>query len=158
MRGVRVLRIPLLLLIVALAVYVWRTWRRGQRRMDQQRAAADFVRDRPKLEEDFRAAADVTGKPRGLRWKACEFQDTILLARDRANHQLVGLAAVTIAFEAVAGGGMEEVEAVGNLRAGTAILTWNGHEWTTAGQAVFNLEPREVLDRYRENLAPLATT
>ena len=72
-----------------------------------------------------------------------------------ANHQLVGLAAVTIAFEAVAGGGMEDVEAVGNLRAGTAILTWNGREWTTAGQAVFNLDPREVLQRYRESLMPL---
>jgi hypothetical protein len=155
MRGVRVLQIPLFLLLVALAVYVWRTWRRGRRRMDQERAAADFARDRPKLEEDFRAAADVTGKPRGLRWKSCEFQDAILLARDRANHQLVGLAAVTIAFEAIAGGGMEEVEAVGNLRAGTAILTWNGRVWTTAGQAVFNLEPREVLERYRESLMPL---
>lgn len=149
------LRIPLLLLIVALAVYVWRTWRRGRRRMDEERAAADFARDRPKLEEDFRAAADVSGKPRGLRWKSCDFQEGILLARDKANDKLMGLAAVTIAFEAVAGGGMEEVEAVGNLRAGTAILTWNGREWTTAGQAVFNLEPREVLERYRDSLAPL---
>ena len=47
---------------------------------------------------------------------------------------------------------MEEVEAVGNLRAATAILTWTGRDWTTAGRTVFNLEPREVLDRYRESL------
>ena len=47
----------------------------------------------------------------------------MLLARDRANGELVGLAGVTIGFEAVDGGGMEEVEAVGNLRAATAILT-----------------------------------
>ena len=45
---------------------------------------------------------------------------------------------------------MEEVEAVGNLRAGTAILSWSGHDWTTAGKAAFNLEPKEVLERYRE--------
>jgi hypothetical protein len=63
---------------------------------------------------------------------------------------------VTIGFEAIEGGGMEDVEAVGNLRAATAIFTWAGADWTTAGRAVFNLEPREVLERYRENLDPVA--
>ena len=131
-----------------------RTWRRERRRPRRSRvAAAEFARHRPKLQEDFRAAANVTGKPRGLRWKSCEFQDELLLARDRANGELIGLAGVTVAFEAVVGGDMEEVEAVGNLRAATAILTWTGHDWTTAGRAVFNLEPREVLERYRESLA-----
>jgi hypothetical protein len=144
-----------LILIVALAVWAFKTWQRGRRRMDVERAAADFARDRVKLQEDFRAAADVSGKPRGLRWKSCEFQEGILLARDRANGQLVGLAAATIAFEAVAGGGMEEVEAVGNLRAGTAILSWNGHQWQATGKAVFNLEPREVLEQFQANLTPI---
>ena len=80
-----------------------------------------------------------------------------MLARDRANGELIGLVPVTISFEAVAGGGMEDVEAVGNLRAATAILTWTGHDWTTAGRAVFNLEPREVLDRYRDSLEPIVS-
>lgn len=64
----------------------------------------------------------------------------------------MGLVGVTIAFEAIVGGGMEEVEAVGNLRAATAVFTWNGREWTTVGRAVFNLEPAEVLERYSTNL------
>jgi hypothetical protein len=75
-----------------------------------------------------------------------------VLARDRANGELIGLVGATISFEAIAGGGMEEVEAVGNLRAATAIFTWTGHEWTTPGKAVFNLEPGEVLERYRDSL------
>ena len=116
-------------------------------------ATAEFARDRPKLQEDFRAAANVSGKPRGLRWKSCDFQDDVA-ARPRSGEWRAGRTwrPSTIAFEAIAGGGMEDVEAVGNLRAATAILTWSGHDWTTTGRAVFNLEPREVLERYRESL------
>ena len=62
---------------------------------------------------------------------------------------------MTISFEAIEGGGMEEVEAVGNLRAATAVFTWKNGQWTTQGRAVFNLEPREVLERYRDSLDPL---
>ena len=46
--------------------------------------------------------------------------------------------------------------AVGNLRAATAVFTNNGRGWTTQGRVVFNLEPPEVLQRYRESLEPLS--
>jgi uncharacterized membrane protein YbhN (UPF0104 family) len=154
--GAQLLKILFFIVLFFAAIAVWRTWRRGRRRMDEERAAADFVRDTPQLQEDFRAAANVSGKPRGLRWKACEFQGPLLLARDRVNGKLVGLIGATVSFEAIAGGGMEEVEAVGNLRAVTAIFTWSGFDWTTSGRPVFNLEPRQVLEQYRENLAPIA--
>jgi hypothetical protein len=121
-----------------------------------RRALQQFARDRPALETAFFQAASATGKPRGLAWKECGFQPGLLVARDRANGRLVGLVAVTIRFEAVEGGGMEEVEAVGNLRAATAVFNWNGREWTTQGRAVFNLEPRDVLERYRDSLDPIA--
>jgi hypothetical protein len=149
------LRFVFLMAIVCLAAYAWRIWRRGRRRMEVERAAASFARDKFKLQEDFRAAANVSGKPRGLRWKSCEFQDPVRLARDKATGELLGLVAATIAFEAIEGGGMEEVEAVGNLRAATAILIWNGFEWTTIGKAAFNLEPHEVLERYQDSLNPI---
>lgn len=149
------LRFVFLIAIVCLAAYAWRIWQRGRKRMEVERAAADFARHKLKLQEDFRAAANVTGKPRGLRWKSCEFHDPVRLARDKANGQLLGFVAATIAFEAIAGGDMEHVEAVGNLRAATAILNWNGHEWTTTGKPAFNLEPHEVLERYRDSLTPI---
>ena len=60
--------------------------------------------------------------------------------------------------QGAAGGDMEDVEAVGNLRAATAVFTWTGHDWITAGRALFNLEPPEVLERYRDHLEPIATT
>ena len=47
---------------------------------------------------------------------------------------------------------MEDVEAVGNLRAATAVFTHNGREWTTHGRTIFNLEPHEVLERHRDSL------
>lgn len=98
--------------------------------------------------------ASASGKPRGLTWKSCAFQNGIIVARDRATGELVGLVGVTIGFEAVQGGGMEEVEAVGNLRAATAVFTHDGREWTTAGRVLFNLEPQEVLQRYGNILDP----
>ncbi len=140
-----------LLLIVA-ASLLWAVLRPALFRRRIERASREFRRDRPSLESLFFETASASGKPRGLAWKSCAFQDGVLLARDRANGELVGLVGVTIAFEAIEGGGMEEVEAVGNLRAATAVFTWNGREWTTAGRAVFNLEPAEVLERYKSNL------
>jgi hypothetical protein len=146
------------ILMFALLVGAWLAWALLRptlfaRRI--QRALRDFVRDRESLESAFFRAAAASGKPRGLAWKNCSFQQGVTLARDRANGDLVGLVGVTIGFEAVAGGGMEEVEAVGNLRAGTAVFSYNGGQWTTQGRAVFNLEPREVIERYRDNLDPL---
>jgi len=77
------------------------------------------------------------------------------LARDLATGELLGLVGVTIRFAAVPGGGMEDVEAVGNLRAATAVLSWTDYHWATAGRAIFNLEPHDVLERYRDSLAPV---
>lgn len=135
----------------------WGVWRRYWFQKDVERARDHFRRNRINLEQDFQQAASATGKPRGLAWKRCELaEEGPVLARDRANGELVGLIGATISFEAIEGGGMEEVEAVGNLRAATAIFTWTGHEWTTPGKAVFNLEPQEVLGRYRENLDPVS--
>lgn len=122
-----------------------------------ERALRQFVHDRAALEAAFFRAAAASGKPRGLAWKKCAFQDGVLLTRDRANGELVGLVGVTIGFEAIAGGDMEEVEAVGSLRAATAVFTYNGRMWTTQGRAVFNLEPREVLKRYGDSLDSIAS-
>lgn len=139
-------------LLICVAWLIWAMLRPTLFARRIQRALRDFVRDRSKLESIFLDKAAASGKPRGLAWKSCAFQPGLLLARDRANGDFVGLVGVTIGFEAIEGGGMEEVEAVGNLRAATAVFTWRHGEWTTDGRAVFNLEPREVLERYRGNL------
>lgn len=135
---------------------VWSLVRRTLFSRRVERVLRDYVRDRDEIQANFLKAAATTGKPRGLAWKKCEFEDGLTLAHDRATHDIIGLVGTTISFEAIEGGGMEEVEAVGNLRAATALLTWKNGQWTTQGRAVFNLEPREVLERYQDSLDPLS--
>jgi hypothetical protein len=141
--------------LVVIALLVWVVLRPTLFARRVERARRQFARDREALESAFFRAAAASGKPRGLAWKSCSFQDGVLLARDRANGELVGLVGVTISFEAIEGGGMEEVEAVGNLRAATAVFNYDGRQWATGGRAVFNLEPREVLERFGKNLDPI---
>ena len=145
-------------LVLAIGLFAWLGWAMLRPKLFARRVRRverEFARDRKALEAKFFEAASRSGKPRGLAWKQCAFQDQVLLGRDRANGEIVGLVGVTIGFSAIEGGGMEDVEAVGNLRAATAVFTHNGREWTTQGKVIFNLEPREVLERYRESLVPV---
>jgi hypothetical protein len=106
-----------------------------------------FRQQRERLEARFFDIAAATGKPRGLRWTDIDFDDAVCFAIDRDKKQLLALVAVTIGFEAIEGGGMEEVEAVSNLRAATAIFHLEGKWWSTNGRVLFNLEPVEALSR-----------
>jgi hypothetical protein len=148
-------------LLLVVAVVAWIVFGKARRSLLARRVARahrQFERRRDACQAAFLEAAAASGKPRGLAWKNCVLADGLLLARDRANGELVGLVGATISFEAIAGGGMEEVEAVGNLRAATAVFTFDGSDWRTQGRAVYNLEPREVLERYRDSLDPLSVS
>jgi hypothetical protein len=147
-----------LTLAIAVFLILWLGWSKVRPKLLARRVRQverEFARNRKALESKFFTAAAESGKPRGLAWKQCAFQERVIFGRDRANGEIIGLVGVTIGFEAVAGGGMEDVEAVGNLRAATAVFIHNGREWTTQGKAIFNLEPHEVLARYRESLVPI---
>lgn len=108
------------------------------------------------LAEQFRVAAAATGKPRGLRYKSAELHDEVEFAEDRKTGELYALVGVTLGFEAIEGGGMEEVEAVSNLRYATAVFLYRAGAWTTDGRTVFNHSPEQALERYAESLAPLS--
>lgn len=117
-----------------------------------KRAREKFGRRREWLEAEFVKLAGLRGMPRGLRWVDCDFDNVVQFARDRTSGQLRALVAVTIQFEAIEGGGMEDVEAVGNLRAATSIFFFDGKKWTTSGRALFNLNPTEAIQHYRHEL------
>src|SRR5262249_4340777 len=95
-------------------------------------------------------AASASGKPRGLRWKALDWEPDATFARERTTGQLVALVGVTIKFEAVEGSDMEGLPAVGNLRNATAVFFHHPGAWQTAGKAVFNLNPDEVVRHFRQ--------
>lgn len=144
-------------LLIAAAAWLWLgAWRRGRSRREALAARDVFVRDRRRLAEEFRAAAAAAGKPRGLAWAACELAETSpLLAYDAPSRELVALAGVTISFEALPGGDMEEVEAVGDLRDATAVFLWRGGAWQTDGRAVFNHSPEATLARFGDTLTAI---
>jgi hypothetical protein len=115
-------------------------------------ARRNFHRHREWLEAKFFDLASRSGRPRGLRWTECDFENDVTYARNRNNGELCAFVAVTIAFEAVEGGMMEGVEAVGNLRAATAVFRLLHARWHTDGRAIFNLSPTEAIAYYQDNL------
>jgi hypothetical protein len=141
-----------LALFSAVAVLIWRPIRKSLREAQLAKARQDFHRQRERLEAKFFQLAAASGKPRGLRWTGCDFDDDVAYARDRHSGELAALVAVTISFEAIPGGPMEHVEAVSNLRAATAVFRLDKDRWQTDGRAVFNLNPTEAIAYYRDDL------
>lgn len=146
---------PVLLILFGLIIAAILGWvLLGQRRRKAeacfQEAVESFPKQSPGLSERFLAAANATGKPRGLRWKSCELQGEPLFATDRVTGEIYGLSGATIGFEAIAGGDMEDVAAVGDIRYVTAVFVYRAGEWQTDGRAIFNLEPAQALERLAE--------
>jgi hypothetical protein len=148
------------LALAAIALSLWLYLRRHSvhawgREIQIARALELFALQHERLESLFLKAASATGKPRGLRWVKCTFESELLLAREKQTRQLVGFVPVTISFEAIEGGEMEGVAAVGNLRNATAVFAFISGEWQTAGKTVFNLNPPEVLERFQKEYEPV---
>ncbi|HWB01286.1 MAG TPA: hypothetical protein VG713_22505 [Pirellulales bacterium] len=115
-------------------------------------ARREFHIQRERLEAKFFELAASSGKPRGLRWTECDFENDVTYARQRNGGRLCAFVSVTISFEAIEGGLMEGVEAVGNERAATAVFHRAASRWDTDGRALFNLSPAEAIAYYQENL------
>ena len=145
------------LVVVFVAQFFWRRWRKAQQGARRKLAMLEFPDLREPLQAEFLQAAGATGKPRGLKWKQSDLHEGELFATDRANGDLYALVGVTVSFEAIPGGGMEDVEAVGNLRSATAIFIHRQGRWTTDGRVVFNLEPHQALEHYQQALEPISS-
>ncbi len=115
-------------------------------------AKKDFHAQREYLEARFVELTGASGKPRGLAWEECDFDDDVAYARDRHTNALSALVAVTVQFSAIEGGGMEDVEAVDILRAATAVFHWQDGRWTTEGRVLFNMNPSEAIRYYKADL------
>lgn len=120
------------------------------------RAQRDFHRQREQLEAKFFDRAGASGKPRGLRWSDIRFDDDVLYARERRTGILKALVAVEVSFEAIEGGGMEEVEAVSRVRAATAEFLYVDGRWVTDGRVFFNLLPSATVKYLGSDLELLA--
>jgi len=130
----------LVALLAALATVIALRPIRAARQAERlSRCQRDFHRQREQLEAKFIDRAAASGKPRGLRWTDVSFDDDVVYARDRRSGCLKALVAIEVSFEALEGGGMEEVEAVSNVRAATAEFLYEQGRWKTDGRVYFNL-------------------
>jgi len=146
--------IPLILLIVVL-IFSWRHLRIFGREVQAERAQELFALQRERLEAKFLDAAAASGKPRGLRWKACDWSGPLAFARERRTGHLAALAGVTIQFEAVEGGDMEGLPAVGTLRDASAIFFFHRGQWHTVGKAIFNMNPAMAIEHFKNQYEPV---
>lgn len=122
---------------------------------EARRALDSFRLQREQLEAKFFDIASHLGKPRGLKWLECEWQDRVEFGRDIENGMLTAFVAVNLNFEAIEGGDMEDVEAVGMMRDAAALFHFQGGAWGTGGRALFNMNPEDALDRLKDQYSPV---
>src|SRR5262249_10639740 len=78
---------------------LWRPLRAFGREVQLERARELFKLQRERLEARFLNAAAASGKPRGLRWKDCQWDSEVAFVRERKTGQIAALLGVTIQFE-----------------------------------------------------------
>jgi hypothetical protein len=120
-------------------------WLQGGPGADMARSL--FEHQRSQLQEEFFRAVQASGKPRGLRWKSCEWGPQLELARERSTGRLAALVGITVQFEAIEGSDMEGLPAVANLRNASAVFFFHRGRWHTTGKVLFNLNPDEAFER-----------
>ncbi|MEX2173419.1 MAG: hypothetical protein WD872_03600 [Pirellulaceae bacterium] len=141
-----------LVLLAVAGVGLWIWVRKHPRRATILRARKLFHLRREWLEARFFGMAARSGKPRGLEWVDCDFEDEVSFARDRHTGHLRALVGVTVKFRALEGGGMEDNPNVSNLKAACAVFLFDAKEWTTEGRVVFNLNPIQAIEHFHQEL------
>ncbi len=114
-----------------------------------------FTAQRQRLTSDFMARASSAGKPRGLRWVRCEWLDEQLLLREKSTGLLTLLVGINVHFEAIEGGDMEDVAAVGTVRDACAVFHYHRGRWGTGGRALFNMNPETAAVKLKDSFGPL---
>jgi hypothetical protein len=122
---------------------------------EAEAAIQNFRTQREQLEAKFFDIASRLGKPRDLRWLDCDWQNRVTFGREVESGLLTAFAAVEISFEAVEGGDMEEVEAVGTVRDAAALFHYKDGSWGTGGRALFNMNPADALERLNDQYEPI---
>jgi hypothetical protein len=139
---------------LALALAAWWLYRLG-REVQTERARESFRLQKERLEEVVLKAAASSGKPRGLRWVSCRFTDEFTLVRDKATRRLAALIPVTVRFDPVPGGEMEDTPAAKEPRQATAVLHFRRGEWVSDGQTLFNVTPVDALRLHARDYDPV---
>jgi hypothetical protein len=142
-----------LLLAAAFAVIPLAAW---WKRREANQAIRLFRTQREMLEARFFDMARSIGKPRGLTWVDCEWFDNVTFARDKRSGFLTAFVGINIRFEAIEGGDMEDVAAVGTIRDAVALFHFHRGSWGTGGKALFNMNPQDALQKLVAQFEPVS--
>jgi hypothetical protein len=138
--------------LVAGVVLVWRPLRAAWRESRLAEACRQFHQQRERLEAKFIQLRSIRRGSDASRWSDCEFDDDVAYARNRSNGELSAFVAVTVETRDLGSPESGPPDAVGNLRAVTAVFRFDGEHWETDGQAIFNLTPTEAIHFYQREL------
>jgi hypothetical protein len=142
--------VGILIAVVTLILLVGQPLLKNLQRREAEAAMRTFRTQREQLEAKFFDIASRLGKPRDLRWLDCDWLDRVTFGREVETGLLTAFVAVNIRFEAVAGGDMEDVEAVGTVRDAAALFHYRDGSWGTGGRALFNMDPTDALERLND--------
>jgi len=120
--------------VIALILIVGQPLLKSLQKREADTAIRNFRTQREQLEAKFFDIASRLGKPRDLRWLDCDWLDRVTFGREVDSGLLTAFVAVEIRFEAVEGGDMEEVEAVGTVRDAAALFHYKDGSWGTGGR------------------------
>jgi hypothetical protein len=140
---------------VVLAAFAWRPAREVLRDIRTERARELFHLQRERMEAKFDDLARGTGKPHGLRWLDIEWSDGVRFVRNRQSGDMAAFVGITVRFEAIPGGGLEDNPNVSNMRDATALFNYDRGQWITEGRALFNMDPDVAIDRYHDQYEPV---
>ncbi len=85
--------------------------------------------------------------PRGLKWQGVSPAGPPLM------HGTTALQPVTVSFEPLPDGGLEDVPQAREPRQAVAVYAWDGDGWRPTGKLVFNLSAADVVQRLGERPA-----
>ena len=120
----------------------------GSRTIDKFRirsAQDEFHKKRTYFQSVFFETMAVSGKPRGLRWMECQWDESVRYLPISRGHPLTAVIGVCIRFESEVDGAMEDVPAVNQEKYGCALFHFLDRKWHT-GRVLFNLSPNQVPD------------
>lgn len=141
--------------VVVGLVCAWKPVLQWWRRRDAEHARRTFRLKRELLEAKFFTLASSLGKPRGVRWLDCKWHDEVIFARDRQTGLITAFVGVSLCFEAIEGGDMEDVAAVAADRDASALFHYQAGSWGTGGRALFNMGPQLALERLQDQYESL---
>lgn len=147
--------VGILIAAVAMILLVGKPVLRTLQKREAEIAIRNFRIQREQLEAKFFDVASRLGKPRDLRWLDCDWLDRVTFGREVESGLLTAFVAINISFEAVEGGDMEDVEAVGMLRDAAALFHYRNGSWGTGGRALFNMNPADALERLNDQYEPI---